>query len=113
MQTVFRLLAFLLAAFCSLPGPAYADYASQCAGCHGPLSSLPNSTGIQGAIRAANNPAYLKLKIQAGMGGLSIANFSDATIASLASEIGGSPSVAAPAFTSAALPGGTVGTAYN
>ena len=95
-----------------------ADYAASCASCHvasgtPEVNFLPNSTGSSGSIRAANNLAYLNTKTTAGMGGTTTSNLSQAARQAIVDEIGASPSVAAPVFTSSSAPGGSMTIAYS
>ena len=105
--------------------PAYASYATRCAGCHAASASpevdnLPNGTGSSGSIRAANNRTYLDTKVTAGMGNFATVSdpngFISLTAAernSIVAEIGSSNSVAIPVITSTAPPGGNYNNAYS
>ena len=101
----------------SMPSKAQNTYAVKCNGCHGAINSLSQTgTGLSGALRAANNPAYLAFKYNNGMGGLTVsmpgATATDFT--NITNEIGLSTQKIAPSFTSAAPPTtGTVNTPYS
>lgn len=94
-------------------------FALKCSSCHpGGINGLSQTgTGSSGALRAANNPAYLKFKYNNGMGSLSVTSnpaFVDADFTAITNEIGLSTQRIAPSITSAAPPTtGTVNTAYN
>ena len=90
----------------------------KCSGCHGTVNVLSQTgTGSSGALRAANNPAYLAFKYNNGMGSLSTVSMIGATAAdftNITNEIGLSTQRIAPSFTSAAPPStGTVNTPYS
>ncbi len=93
-------------------------YVPKCNGCHGAISTLSQTgTGSLGALRAANNPAYLAFKYNNGMGSLSTISMVGATatdFTNITNEIGLSSQRIAPTFTSAVPPTtGTVNTPYS
>ena len=113
-------------------GIARADYQSRCASCHAsttPLralpcvqnevNNLPNLSGLSGAIRAANNRAFLDFKVTAGMGGFAgdgnngFTSLPAAERNAIVAEIANSCSVAAPVITSGTAPNGTVLSFYS
>lgn len=113
-------------------GASRADYQSRCASCHAsttPLralpcvqnevNNLPNLSGLSGAIRAANNRAYLDFKVTAGMGGFAgdgnngFTSLPAAERNAIVAEIANSCSVAAPVITSGTAPNGTVLSFYS
>ena len=115
-----RLKFFLLpvaAMLVSTASFAQNTYAVKCSGCHGAVGSLSQTgTGSSGALRAANNPAYLAFKYNSGMGGLTVSmpSATAADFTNITNEIGLSTQRIAPSFTSAAPPGtGTVNTPYS
>ena len=101
----------------SMPSAAQYTYAGKCQSCHGLINSQSQTgVGISGGLRAANNPAYLKLKYNNGMGNLSASMpaFVDADFTAITNEIGLSTQRVAPSITSAAPPtAGTVNTPYS
>lgn len=125
-------LSAMLALLAWQPFASHADYQSRCAGCHNAtlpfralpcaqneVNNLPDSVGLSGSIRAANNRAYLDVKVTNGMGGYSadgnngFTNLPATERNAIVAEIGASCSVVAPAINSATAPNGTVLSAYS
>ena len=119
MNRTLKILAlFASLLMLSMPSAAQYTYAGKCQNCHGlNINALSQTgTGTSGALRAANNPAYLKLKYNNGMGSLNLSNpaFVDADFTAITNEIGLSTQRLAPSITSAAPPTtGTVNTPYS
>ena len=107
--------ALLALMIVGLPGTAHAvgTFSNRCSFCHfnDSVDALPNSTNRSGAIRAANNRAYLDAMIAGGM--TTEASVSAADRDAIVAEIAASLSTVGAAITSAAPPGGKVGTAYS
>ena len=99
----------------SMPSKAQTKTYTVCQGCHGLVNSLSQTgTGSLGALRAANNPAYLKFKVTGNMGGLAGTGFTDIDFTNVTTTIGGSTQKLAPTITSGVIPTtGTVNTPYS
>lgn len=119
MRKICRILLLAIGIVALFAATAvHANYASVCAGCHAAsgtpeVDNLPNSVGLSGSIRAANNLAYLNTKIGNGMGGSATSNLDQTARQAIVSEIGSSASVSAPVFTSSNPHDGPVNSFYT